>query len=228
MADFKQAIEWLKEGKKVRRKVWVKDLHIIYDDNEPEVINGVELASLGHMDNYEAIDWEIYCEGHDWEISLCHGLADSIKRCKNCGTERLIPFEKPKEERYPMCSNQDAQIDCRRTKCRFYKGAGTCSNVSPAITLNPDKSCVCWSEEFVDEVKEPKESLSDKRLIGEYKTHDGRINKSHLYHWSDVKEKIQEFLESLGIEKGVEKEDHRILASEVYSQAKNKFGKKLL
>ena len=180
MADFKQAIEWLKEGKKVKRKVWVKDLHIIYDDNGPEVINGVELASFGHMDNYEAIDWEIYCEEHDWEISLCRGLADSIKRCKNCETERLIPFEKPKEERYPMCSNQDAQIDCRRTKCRFYKGAGTCSNVSPAITLNPDKSCVCWSEEFVDEVKEPKESLSDK------------IEKPTLkFPLKDVKEKIQ-------------------------------------
>jgi hypothetical protein len=46
---------------------------------------------------------------------------------------------------YPMCQSQDAQIDCRRTDCLFYAGAGKCTNGAPAITLNPDKTCVCWS-----------------------------------------------------------------------------------
>lgn len=49
--------------------------------------------------------------------------------------------------RYEMCKDQPAQIDCRNTKCKFYKGAGYCSNVSPAITLNEDKTFVCWSEQ---------------------------------------------------------------------------------
>lgn len=55
------------------------------------------------------------------------------------------------EERYPMCEDQPAQIDCRVTDCIFYKGAGTCSNVSPAITLNPDGRFVCWSKKTKDE-----------------------------------------------------------------------------
>ena len=50
-------------------------------------------------------------------------------------------------ERYPMGADQPAQIDCRREDCRFYQGAGECSNVAPAITLNPQKTYVCWSHE---------------------------------------------------------------------------------
>jgi hypothetical protein len=50
------------------------------------------------------------------------------------------------QERYPMCKDQLAQIDCRVTTCRFNAGAGQCTNVSPAITLNTDKSFVCWSQ----------------------------------------------------------------------------------
>lgn len=46
-----------------------------------------------------------------------------------------------------MCADQPAQIDCRMADCLFYKGAGTCANVSPAITLNPDGRFVCWSKE---------------------------------------------------------------------------------
>lgn len=48
-------------------------------------------------------------------------------------------------ERYRMCSDQPAQIDCRVTTCLFYKGGGNCSNISPAITLNENGKFVCWS-----------------------------------------------------------------------------------
>ena len=48
-------------------------------------------------------------------------------------------------ERYPMSTDQPAQIDCRREDCIFYQGAGKCSNVSPAITLNSQKDYICWS-----------------------------------------------------------------------------------
>ena len=50
-------------------------------------------------------------------------------------------------ERYPMGADQPAQVDCRRTDCQFYQGAGKCSNVAPAITLNPQKTYVCWSHQ---------------------------------------------------------------------------------
>lgn len=47
--------------------------------------------------------------------------------------------------RYPLCADQIAQIDCRRTDCRFHGGAGNCLNVSPAITIQNDKRAKCWS-----------------------------------------------------------------------------------
>lgn len=48
-------------------------------------------------------------------------------------------------DRYPMCSDQDAQIDCRLTKCKYHIKA-ECTNISPAITLNPNRKYVCWSK----------------------------------------------------------------------------------
>jgi len=49
------------------------------------------------------------------------------------------------KDRYPMCDDQPAQIDCRR-ECRFNSGKGYCENVAPAITLNPDGTAVCWTQ----------------------------------------------------------------------------------
>ena len=48
------------------------------------------------------------------------------------------------DERYPMCKDQLSQIDCRVETC-LYCRKGYCINVSPAITLNTNKSFVCWS-----------------------------------------------------------------------------------
>ena len=53
-------------------------------------------------------------------------------------------------DRYPMCADQPAQIDCRRSRCRFHNSAGECTNPAPAITLNGPPSMtnekgVCWS-----------------------------------------------------------------------------------
>ena len=71
----------------------------------------------------------------------------------------------PKEEKYPMCDSQDAQIDCRIETCCFYKGAGKCSNISPAITLNPSKKFVCWSEESTPKRKRI-EKLDIPNVVG--------------------------------------------------------------
>ncbi len=78
--------------------------------------------------------------------------------------------------RYPMCKDQSAQIDCRNRDCRYYKGAGKCSNVSPAITLNPDKSFVCWSKE---EFNFPKElmKLQEKHVSEQQKLMEEMIKK---------------------------------------------------
>jgi hypothetical protein len=53
-------------------------------------------------------------------------------------------------ERYRMCEDQLAQIDCRNTKCKFCGYGGYCTNVSPALTLNPDGTFICWSKQLYD------------------------------------------------------------------------------
>lgn len=67
MADFNQAIQWLKEGKKVRRKYWgnkelrgymVDRNHIYFQDKQ----GAVSAEFLNVIDNLEATDWEVYCE----------------------------------------------------------------------------------------------------------------------------------------------------------------------
>ena len=50
------------------------------------------------------------------------------------------------EEKYPMCEPQPAQIDCRIESCKYHINAN-CTNVAPAITLNPDGIFVCWSKQ---------------------------------------------------------------------------------
>lgn len=49
------------------------------------------------------------------------------------------------QKRYLMCADQPAQIDCRIEECVFHKH-GSCTNVSPAITLNQNGFFTCWSE----------------------------------------------------------------------------------
>lgn len=89
--------------------------------------------------------------------------------------------EAPKEEpingtRYRMCKDQPAQIDCRETKCRFYAGAGTCINVSPALVLNEDSSFWCKSLEPKDdqvvEAPKPTEPTQEQlKAIWDHVTH---------------------------------------------------------
>lgn len=49
-------------------------------------------------------------------------------------------------QKYPMCKDQPCQIDYRVTTCQYYSDS-KCINIAPAITLNEDKTFVCWSEE---------------------------------------------------------------------------------
>lgn len=44
---------------------------------------------------------------------------------------------------YRMCKEQPVQLDCRRSNC-LYHANGSCTNTSPALTVN-DKKAVCWS-----------------------------------------------------------------------------------
>ena len=94
MADFNQAIKWLKEGKKVRRNAFTqKDFFVVSGGTYiywKEVGGG---RWNPDMLDYEATDWEIViCKNnnHDWEK---HGCASPLKEyfvCKACGEEKFI------------------------------------------------------------------------------------------------------------------------------------------
>ncbi len=96
MADFQQAVKWMKEGKKVRTPS--------YNQGDYSYINedGVMLDNLGNsglnLELLEATNWVIYCEEHDWGIA---GQEYTEKEgtsyyliCKNCGFKKK---ESPKE-----------------------------------------------------------------------------------------------------------------------------------
>ena len=52
-------------------------------------------------------------------------------------------------DRYPMCKDQPAQIDCRETDCRYHVGCN-CTNTSPAITIG-NGMFHCWSKAKIKE-----------------------------------------------------------------------------
>ena len=68
------------------------------------------------------------------------------------------------KERYPMCDDQPAQIDCRVETCSFHKD-GNCTNVSPAIVLLPSGYFICWSRTNFCVCDCPEEKLEDNGCI---------------------------------------------------------------
>lgn len=104
MANFNQAIKWMKEGKKVRKKsIFNKSFFIhlgIKDSYRPSWDKqiwgpGGEPYDFDITD-FEADDWEIYCKEHEWE-NLEHTFPLPGEKefkitegnyCKNCGIEK--------------------------------------------------------------------------------------------------------------------------------------------
>ena len=104
MSDFKKAVKWLKEGKKVRRSTWGKKYYYYMKySSVREHSDGTEINAWFGKTHFEATDWEIYCEEHEWIFEhaegdscghnkmVCEKLRCFMGRCKNCG------MEKPKE-----------------------------------------------------------------------------------------------------------------------------------
>ena len=89
MSDFKQAIEWLKEGKKVRRDkfyYWIlKNNGFVCFD-----LSDIEYSEVGlTLEDIEATDWEIYCEEHDWAGIEKVGKPElAYYICNNCGEQK--------------------------------------------------------------------------------------------------------------------------------------------
>ncbi len=104
---------------------------------------------------------------------LEHQLKDVLHKLKHGykaklvveNNEHSINTKELEGRRYPMTKDQAAQIDCRNESCKFYKGGGTCSNISPAITLNSDGKFVCWSEQLKADKKELKTEQTKEKSI---------------------------------------------------------------
>lgn len=111
MADFKQVIKWLKEGKEVRRKSWEGKSTKGYKPHYSDWKYSIE--------EIEATDWEIYCENHVW---LCNPKSNQCfidgceheKHCSNCGVkkpEELKPLsDKIQDPRDPYSINRNGFI----------------------------------------------------------------------------------------------------------------------
>jgi hypothetical protein len=67
MANFEQAIKWLREGKKIKRPEWKEGSYWTLGIDETVMWNKDIIAHI-HLNQIEAKDWEIYEESH----SLLH------------------------------------------------------------------------------------------------------------------------------------------------------------
>ena len=64
MADFKQAVQWMKQGKRIKREIWNDMSRYVYWECEKGVA-GKFVFSYGEIDLWQlemflATDWEIY------------------------------------------------------------------------------------------------------------------------------------------------------------------------
>ena len=62
MAKIKQAIQWLKEGKKVCRPNWKKDSYWTLGKDEMIIFGNKDDESIAtiHLKQLEAIDWKVF------------------------------------------------------------------------------------------------------------------------------------------------------------------------
>ena len=114
MADFNQAVKWMKEGKKVRRKKYVKT-YFRFDGELNEMVNQDNYNFCANLKDLEATDWEIYEDGANWNIIEYvrgQGLVFPVEKPLNKLKEKIIGDEmkavndlfEQLEENYPMIS----------------------------------------------------------------------------------------------------------------------------
>jgi hypothetical protein len=68
MADFMQAVKWMKEGKKVRRSFWDKNVFLQPNGRNGEITNNDGKTGQFSYCYFEATDWEIYEEEDGWKL----------------------------------------------------------------------------------------------------------------------------------------------------------------
>lgn len=84
MADFKQAVEWMKEGINVRRKYWLNESYYIYlsENGFWHKDGNVEFKHNFCMSDFKGDDWEIYEEK---KLNYLEKIKDSLIHIKKFG-----------------------------------------------------------------------------------------------------------------------------------------------
>ncbi len=100
MADFLQAVGWMKEGRKVRRKHWSKEI-CIYQSGSVIKFNNEFSAMM--MDAYLEHDWELL-KPEKYYIFICPECKKQVyeedmgKKCKHCNNWLYYHLSQEKSE----------------------------------------------------------------------------------------------------------------------------------
>lgn len=152
MADFQKAIEWMKEGKKVRRKDHSWFCKLRSGKIRTMWISGGKEVSLESLTHFEATDWEIDCEEHDWFLGFV---------CNKCGNPEI--YEKDMGHKC-SCGNWLYHHKC--FKDNVCKNCGMEKHKESLSDKRFDTNGVLQGKIFVRDVKEKIQNVQ-KRLLNE-------------------------------------------------------------
>ena len=81
MADFKEAVKLMKEGKKVRREHWryINNFALYEEPGVGLVFNNNRFSDKLTIKDIEAKDWEVYKEEDDWNLKNFEGFNEYEK-----------------------------------------------------------------------------------------------------------------------------------------------------
>ncbi len=122
MANFMQAIEWMKEGKKVKRKNWKQEgVVLLFDTKDGIVYQKIDFNHQGprahyNFDDIEATDWEIY---EEVEKSMTPGQRMFFDRGVNHGIEISKPDLKEEKKNLSKESAEGLPLDQKAKQMRF-------------------------------------------------------------------------------------------------------------
>ena len=80
MANFEQAVEWMKEGKKVRLRSWGENVYIYNDGGMiKHSTERIRETFSFFLTYFIATDWEIYKEEDNWNLADCEAPWKNVK-----------------------------------------------------------------------------------------------------------------------------------------------------
>lgn len=116
MADFQQAIKWLKEGKKVRRKYWNKDYAVYLSEGGIWYKErDAEFRNTFYVGDFEATDWEIFEEKVELKTlkNIVNIMNSDLEEYNRIGP---TPFFRNKIKQEAINDIKELKIGCRNSK----------------------------------------------------------------------------------------------------------------